>query len=234
VDNKKNIRKASWLYEDLAWKIATPTPTVKAVLALLAKQANNAGKSFAGYEYIRACTDIKSDTTVSSAIQFLRDELKILTWIPGGRGFANSNRYTLDLTVMKTIVKTQERFHPETGKLIGVTPMVVDGLSPMTVDTPVPVKTNLVSNGCNLPPNGCESDSNHWRGTLNKSNPPQTQPPKGESVDGRAGDCFEGASSRALLTPPARVECNYAGCNDLPPTFVHVRIRQLCSAPSPV
>jgi len=190
VDNK--IRKASWLYEDLAWKIQTPTIACKLILTFLGKTANNAGKSYASYEYMRASTMIKSDSTISTALQFLRDGLGILEWIPGGRGFINdSNRYTLKLAAMKTLVKSQGIFDSETGKLIEASPMVVGAPSPMVVDASVSVKAKSDSNPCETVSNPCESDSNARRVTLYKNNPQINQPSKGESINGTDPKLFE-------------------------------------------
>jgi hypothetical protein len=147
MTQKKKQRKPSWVYHDLAWKIQVPTQSAKLVLTFLAKQANDSGKSYAGYAYMQRCCVIGSDTTVSKALQYLRDVLGILSWQKGGQGHeSDTNKYTLNLTAMKQIVKTQRIFDPETGKLIRPSPTIGLGDSEPTPasgdgvdDQPTPV-----------------------------------------------------------------------------------------------
>ena len=114
----QTTRKPSWVIEDLAWKIQVKTPAHKTVLAFLAKQANDSGRSYAGYQYmLRACS-IGSKTTMSRALRALKD-LGILMWVQGGGGeVSDTNTYTLSLAAMRRVVKEQGVFDMETGKLI--------------------------------------------------------------------------------------------------------------------
>lgn len=209
----KKDRKASWLYEDLAWKIQTPTPTIKAVLALLAKQANDGGHSYPSYEYVMACSGIGSKTTLSTSLRFLRDELKVLTWRKGGVGYANPNRYTLNLSAMKRLVETQGIFDPETGRLIEVSPVAVLQVSPVAVLT----QGGSESNGCTHSPDESESslresesslpksESSGCTGTLYKNNPLGIQPPKVSFCKETRGEFLESVSCGETPRPKTQL-----------------------------
>jgi hypothetical protein len=115
--------KLSWQYDDLAQKIqvAPRHLAAKLVLRHLASKANDAGESRHGYFSIAKHCCI-AQGKVSSALRYLRDKLKVVTWIAGTGGpkAQDTSVYTLNLRQMQHLVKTQGAFDPETGKLIRV------------------------------------------------------------------------------------------------------------------
>jgi hypothetical protein len=117
---KNKVRKASWLFLDLAFKIqvAPRHYAAKLVLLFLAKTANNSGKSYHGYRSISAHLQL-GHSAIHTALCYLRDELGILTWQQGSGGFQkkNTNDYRLDLQAMTALVEAQGIFNAE-GKLI--------------------------------------------------------------------------------------------------------------------
>jgi hypothetical protein len=152
MTNKGKKRKLSWVCEDLAWKIQVPTQAIKLVLTFLAKQANDSGKSYAGYAYLQRCCAIGSDTTVSKALKHLKG-LGILSWQKGGQGHeSDTNKYTLNIAVMKQVVKAQGFFDLETGKLIRMTPQPtpLSGVGTDTEPTPFDEVTDSTSRGNRL------------------------------------------------------------------------------------
>ena len=116
-------RKLSWQYDDLAQKIQVEPRQLAAKLVLrhLASKADDKGRSHHGYESIAAHCSISRSQT-AEALKHLRDVLKIVAWTKGTGGSRKQshNIYTLDLKVMKELIKTQSVFDPETGKLLHV------------------------------------------------------------------------------------------------------------------
>jgi hypothetical protein len=138
---KSKTRKPSWYFHDLALKIqvAPRHDTAKLLLIFLAAKASDEGYSYHGYRSIAAHLG-KGHTAISQALQYLRDDLRLLNWERGfgGRDGRQTNSYQLDLDAMKNLVAKQGVFHPETGKLI------YDPLSPEEKITSLPgVEVNL-------------------------------------------------------------------------------------------
>lgn len=108
------IRKPSWEYADLSWKIdtshnadGTPNPCklpAKLLLCFLGKCANNKGESWHGYKSIRSQTTLSNDS-ISNAARYLESELKILQWAQGGG--TTTNRYRLCLETMRSLADDQ-------------------------------------------------------------------------------------------------------------------------------
>jgi hypothetical protein len=117
---KNKVRKPSWLFLDLAFKIqvAPRHYAAKLVLLFLAKTANNSGRSYHGYRSISAHLQL-GHSAIHTALCCLRDELGILTWQQGSGGFQkkDTNDYRLDLQAMTALVEAQGIFNAE-GKLI--------------------------------------------------------------------------------------------------------------------
>ena len=115
-------RKLSWQYDDLAQKIQVSPRQLAAKLVLrhLASKSNDRGESHHGYFSIAAHCSI-ARRQVSPALKYLRT-LGLVGWTTGKGGpkKQNTNRYTLNLAVMRKLVAEQGVFHPETGKLIRV------------------------------------------------------------------------------------------------------------------
>jgi hypothetical protein len=109
-------RKASWLFEDLSWKIILPKHlAAMLVMRYLAKMANDSGRSYASQTTICAVCGGLSTSTIYEAIQCL-SELGVLTWV---RGHGNqhskdniANTYQLHLTAMRRLVKEQGIYDP--------------------------------------------------------------------------------------------------------------------------
>jgi hypothetical protein len=120
IQNK--TRKASWEYDDLAQKIQVSPRQLAAKLVLrhLASKSNDSGESHHGYASIAAHCSI-ARRQVSPALKYLRN-LGLVGWTTGKGGpkKQNTNRYALNLAVMRKIVRQQGVFHPETGKLVRV------------------------------------------------------------------------------------------------------------------
>jgi len=117
---KNKVRKASWLFLDLAFKIqvAPRHYAAKLVLLFLAKTANNSGRSYHGYRSISAHLQL-GHSAIHTALVYLRDDLGILAWQQGSGGFQkrDTNDYILDLKAMTALVASQSIFS-ENGKLI--------------------------------------------------------------------------------------------------------------------
>jgi hypothetical protein len=117
----KSARKPSWQYLDLSFKIQVPTryESKKLLLIFLAAKADNHGRSYHGYASIRAHLGFNSQSTVSGALKYLRDELGVLSWRHGSGGFGkkDTNLYQLDLEAMRDVVTSQGVFDPTTGRL---------------------------------------------------------------------------------------------------------------------
>lgn len=117
---KNKVRKASWLFLDLAFKIqvAPRHYAAKLVLLFLAKTANNSGRSYHGYRSISAHLQL-GHSAIHTSLVYLRDGLGILSWEQGSGGFQKrkTNDYTLDLTAMTALVAAQGVFNAD-GKLI--------------------------------------------------------------------------------------------------------------------
>jgi hypothetical protein len=116
--NKKQPRKPSWQYHDLAQKIqAGPRQhSAKLVLVFLGSVANDEGKSHHGYESVKRHTGIRKDKTVLAALELWKSA-GILDWEPGqGGGREGTNKYTLNIEAMKALVKEQGQFNSETGR----------------------------------------------------------------------------------------------------------------------
>lgn len=115
----KATRKPSWEYQNLAWKIQFPAKRLGAKLALLflAKAANDRGESHHSYNSIAAHCSI-SCRSVSRSLRYL-DTLKVVVWMTGRGGTEQgTNRYKLDLQMMRGVIKAQGVFDPETLKII--------------------------------------------------------------------------------------------------------------------
>jgi hypothetical protein len=107
---KNKVRKASWLFLDLAFKIqvAPRHYAAKLVLLFLAKTANNSGRSYHGYRSISAHLQL-GHSAIHTALVYLRDDLGILAWQQGSGGFQkrDTNDYILDLKAMTALVASQ-------------------------------------------------------------------------------------------------------------------------------
>jgi hypothetical protein len=119
---KRTARKLSWVYDDLAQQIQVDNRHLAAKLVLrhLGSKANDTGESHHGYLSIAAhCSIARSQ--VSLALKYLRDNLKILTWVKGTGGpkSGDTNRFRLSLSAMRQLVREQKIFDIN-GKLIRV------------------------------------------------------------------------------------------------------------------
>jgi hypothetical protein len=115
------MRKLSWQYDDLAKKIQCPDRlAAKLVLRHLGSSADDLGQSHHGYNSIAAHCSINR-RRVSPALRYLRDDLKIVTWVKGVGGIKkqDTNLYRLNLPAMKRLIATQGVFDA-TGNLIRV------------------------------------------------------------------------------------------------------------------
>lgn len=190
----QTTRKPSWVIEDLAWKIQVKTPAHKTVLAFLAKQANDSGRSYAGYRYMLQACSVGSRTTLSLALRALKD-LGILTWVQGGGGEASdTNTYTLNLAAMRRVVKEQGVFDMETGKLVRTKPSPVTvpafetptGSSHRTQPSPVTGKPSPVEVATESSAGGDRVQSLYCNPL--QSNPLQNQPPRKATLWGQPAD----------------------------------------------
>lgn len=119
---KPTTRKLSWQYDDLAQKIQVGRRqgNAKHVLRHLGSKANDKGQSHHGYDSIAAHCSI-ARSRITPALKYLRDTLKIVTWVKGTGGNPKqpeTSLYTLNLAAMKKLVQSQGVFDAGTGKLI--------------------------------------------------------------------------------------------------------------------
>jgi hypothetical protein len=122
---KTSPRKCSWQCLDLAFKIQTKTLAQKLVLIYLAKSVNESLSCYPSYGGIMAHLGIESRSTVSSAIQYLRDDLHLLKWKKGSNKKGTANTYMFDLTKMTTLVHQQGIFRVDGTR---ITPSPTNGL----------------------------------------------------------------------------------------------------------
>jgi hypothetical protein len=125
----KAPRRPSWLCLDLAFKIQTSDFTTKLVLLYLAKSVNESLSCYPSYATIMKYTGIRSRSTVSEGIQYLRNTLKVMRWKSNGK----SNVYMFDLKMMRSVVKDQAVFTEVTSPMNGPVsgPTAVRGDSPV-------------------------------------------------------------------------------------------------------
>ncbi len=101
------VRKASWTCLDLAFKIQTRTHAEKLVLLYLAKSVNSSLSCYPSYAAIALHTGVKNKTSISNAIQYLRDTLKVVKWRKGSAKRHEANRYMFDLSQMHKVSTKQ-------------------------------------------------------------------------------------------------------------------------------
>src|ERR1700680_1619842 len=106
------IRKASWSYEDLAWKIILPDhiPAMH-TLRYLAKLVNDSGRCYVAQTTIAAVCGGLSRSAVYKSLQYLYD-LGLVTLVKKGYGNQHtkdnvSSTYQLNLKVMQKLVAAQ-------------------------------------------------------------------------------------------------------------------------------
>jgi len=106
-----NLTKlGDWKYVRIASLLRTEKPAQKHILLTLALHADGkTGYCYPSYDELRDDTSYGSKQTISDAITYLRDELKILTWKQGhSNQYRNiANGYTLILPAMVTLLKAQ-------------------------------------------------------------------------------------------------------------------------------
>jgi hypothetical protein len=129
-------RKRSWQCLDLAFKVQTKTHAQKLVLIYLAKSVNESLSCYPSYGGIMAHLGIESRSTVSSAIQYLRDGLSLLKWKKGSNKKGTANTYMFDLGRMKTLVVEQGIFRADGTR---VAPSPTTGLASPIDTTPSPI-----------------------------------------------------------------------------------------------
>jgi hypothetical protein len=116
--NKKQPRKLSWQYHDLAQKIQTGPRqhSAKLLLVFLGSVANDKGKPWPGYKAIMRNKSIRKKDTPAAALAVWKTA-GILSWESGqGGGRDGTNKYRLNLDAMRALVNEQGLFDVETGK----------------------------------------------------------------------------------------------------------------------
>jgi hypothetical protein len=80
------------------------------VLVVLVQYADLAGTCFPSYERLMLDTGIKSKSTISAALKYLRDTLKIVSWASGhGNQFKHvHNRYQFDQDQLIKLLRKQK------------------------------------------------------------------------------------------------------------------------------
>jgi hypothetical protein len=135
MTSKPTHRKLSWQYNDLAGmiQVAPRHLAAKLVLLHLGKAANDKGQSHHGYDSIAAHGSI-ARRQVSPALKYLRDTLKIVTWVKGTGGprQQDTSLYTLNLAAIRKLIESQGVFDAGTGKLIRVECAQRTGLKPQS------------------------------------------------------------------------------------------------------
>jgi hypothetical protein len=102
-------KMGEWKFVKVARYIRTAKPAQHHVLLMLALYADEKGYSYPSYENLMDDTSYGSKQTISDAITYLRDELKILTWKQGhSNQYRNiANGYTLILPAMVELLTKQ-------------------------------------------------------------------------------------------------------------------------------
>ena len=111
IKGKMQIKANSpWKWVQLARGIRTKKPVQHHVLVVLVQYADLTGACFPSYERLMLDTGIKSKSTISDALKYLRDKLKIISWTPGhGNQFKHvHNRYRFDQGQLVTLLKKQK------------------------------------------------------------------------------------------------------------------------------
>ena len=112
---KMLIKPNAWRWVKLARYIQTDKAVQHHVLLALVQYADLKGECFPSYERLMLDTRIKSKSTISSALRYLRDALKVVRWTPGhGNQFQHvHNRYQFDAAEMVKILKKQKADEPK-------------------------------------------------------------------------------------------------------------------------
>ena len=119
------MKAQGFRFTKAAFQIKTNTASQKGVLLVLGHRADNdTGVCHPSYERIMHDTSIRSEDTVKNAIQYLRNDLGVVTWV---RGWGNAHRsrantYTLDYEAMLQTIEKQRLVVPITPDAIPITP----------------------------------------------------------------------------------------------------------------
>jgi len=96
----------TWRYMRTARTIKTESPTQKLILLVLVSHAGADGSCWPSYTRLMSESGFTSKSTITDALQYLRDTLKIVTWRKGWGNLHRkgvSNVYQFDFQAMKKL-----------------------------------------------------------------------------------------------------------------------------------
>jgi len=137
---------SSWKFVKAASNIHTSKASQKSVLTALASRADRDGVSFPGYERLMKDTSIGSRATIIKALDYLKNDLGILTWVKGwGNRYTKkgvANRYTLNYENMLRVAEKQA--HTEAlESTVESTPQILESTLGALESTPQALESTL-------------------------------------------------------------------------------------------